>query len=114
MSAAHYNLDNLLLIIDYNGLQIDGTKDEVMNVRPLGEKFKAFGWHTISVDGHDIESIIAGCNHAKTIKGKPTVIIAETVKGKGVSYMENKAGWHGKAPSDEELAIALEELGGNN
>lgn len=113
MSAAHFNLDNLLLIIDYNGLQIDGTNKEVMNVRPVGEKFKAFGWHTIAVDGHDIESIIAGCNHAKTIKGKPTVIIAETVKGKGVSYMEDKAGWHGKAPSDEELAIALEELGGN-
>jgi transketolase len=114
MSAAHYNLDNLLVIVDYNGLQIDGKNSDVMNVNPIGEKFKAFGWHTISVDGHDIEAITAGCNYAKTIKGKPTVIIAETVKGKGVSFMENQAGWHGKAPSDEELAIALKDLGGKN
>ncbi|MGI6608413.1 MAG: transketolase [Erysipelotrichaceae bacterium] len=114
MSASHYNLDNLLLIVDYNGLQIDGYNTDVMNIRPIGDKFKAFGWNTISVDGHDIESVIAACNYAETIKGQPTVVIAETVKGKGVSFMENQAGWHGKAPSDEELAIALKDLGGNN
>ncbi len=114
MAAAHFNLDNLVLIIDYNGLQIDGYNRDVMNIRPVGDKFKAFGWQTVAVDGHDIESIIAGLNYAKTVKGQPTVIIAETVKGKGVSFMEDKAGWHGKAPSDEELAIALKELGGNN
>jgi len=114
MAAAHFNLDNLVLIIDYNGLQIDGYNRDVMNIRPVGDKFKAFGWQTVAVDGHDIESIIAGLNYAKTVKGQPAVIIAETVKGKGVSFMEDKAGWHGKALSDEELAIALKELGGNN
>lgn len=112
MAAAHYQLDNLLLIVDHNGLQIDGRNEDVMDTSPLGAKFKAFGWNVYGVDGHDIDAVTECCNMAKTVKGQPTVIIAETVKGKGVSFMENNAGWHGKAPSDDELKIALEELGG--
>ena len=114
MAAAHYHLDNLLLVVDHNGLQIDGKNEDVMNTAPLGEKFASFGWNVFGVDGHDIEAITAACQAAATVKGMPTVIIAETVKGKGVSFMENQAGWHGKAPNDEELARALEELGGND
>lgn len=114
MSAAHFKLDNLLLVVDHNKLQIDGFNKDVMNVEPIGAKFQAFGWETISCDGHDIEAITAAAKYAEKVKGKPTVIIAETVKGKGVSFMENQAGWHGKAPSDEELALALKELGGND
>ena len=112
MAASHYKLDNLLMILDHNGLQIDGRNEDVMNNAPLGEKFAAFGWNVFGVDGHDIDAVTEACKAAETVKGKPTVIIAETVKGKGVSFMENQAGWHGKAPNDEELAIALKDLGG--
>ena len=112
MAASHYKLDNLLLVVDHNGLQIDGKNEDVMNTAPLGEKFASFGWNVFGVDGHDIDAITEACKAAETVKGKPTVIIAETVKGKGVSFMENQAGWHGKAPNDAELAQALKELGG--
>lgn len=114
MAAGHYKLDNLLLIVDHNKLQIDGFNKDVMNVEPIAAKFEAFGFKTISCDGHDHQAIEKACEVAKTIKGQPTVIVAETVKGKGVSFMENQAGWHGKAPNDEQLAQALEELGGND
>ena len=113
MSASHYNLDNLLAFVDYNGLQIDGKVSDVMNPAPFEDKFRAFGWHVITLeDGHDLEAIIAACEEAKTVKGKPTVVIANTVKGKGVSFMENEAGWHGVAPSVEECQRALKELEG--
>lgn len=116
MSAAHYKLDNLLAFVDANGLQIDGSVSEVMNPNPIDEKFKAFGWNVIVLeDGNDIESVINACEEAKTVKGKPSVIVAKTVKGKGVSFMENQAGWHGVAPSAQQCAQALEELeGGRN
>lgn len=116
MSAAHYKLDNLLAFVDFNGLQIDGKITDVMNPTPIDEKFKAFGWHVIVLeDGNSIEQVIQACEEAKTVKGKPTVVIAKTTKGKGVSFMENKANWHGVAPSEEECAAALKELdGGNN
>lgn len=113
MAAAHYKLDNLLAFVDFNGLQIDGDIRTVMNPTPLDEKFKAFGWHVIVLeDGNDFEQVYAACEAAKTIKGKPTVVIAKTVKGKGVSFMENQANWHGVAPSEEECAKALAELEG--
>ena len=115
MAAAHYQLDNLLAVVDYNGLQIDGNITEVMNPLPFDEKFKAFGWHVIYLaDGHDFEAIYQACEEAKTVKGKPTVIIAKTVKGKGISFMENQANWHGVAPSEEECTRALAELKGGN
>lgn len=116
MSAAHYKLDNLLAFVDFNGLQIDGKITDVMNPTPIDEKFKAFGWHVIMLeDGNDIEQVVKACEEAKTVKGKPTVVVAKTTKGKGVSFMENKANWHGVAPSEEECAAALKELdGGNN
>lgn len=113
MAAAHYKLDNLLAFVDNNGLQIDGNVTDVMNPTPLDEKFKAFGWNVITLtDGNNLEAVIAACEVAKTIKGKPTVIVGKTVKGKGVSFMENKAGWHGTAPNAEQCAQALEELEG--
>jgi len=112
MLAAHYQLDNLTVFLDHNGLQIDGSNKEVMNIEPIDEKFRAFGWHIINIDGHSFEEIINAIEEAKNTKGKPTMIIAKTVKGKGVSFMENEAGWHGKAPSEEETVKALEELGG--
>lgn len=112
MSAAHYKLDNLTVFMDHNGLQIDGKNEDVMNIEPIDEKFKAFGWHVIKIDGHNFEEIFAALEEAKNTKGKPTMIIASTVKGKGVSFMENQAGWHGKAPSSEQAQQALEELGG--
>ena len=114
MAAGHYKLDNLLLIIDHNHLQIDGRNEDVMNNNPIGAKFEAFGWNVFGVDGHDIDAITAACKAAEEVKGKPTVIVAETIKGKGVSFMENQAGWHGKAPNDEQLAQALKDLGGND
>ncbi len=110
MFAAHYKLDNLCAVLDFNGLQIDGKVTEVMNPTPLDDKFKAFGWHVIVINGHDFEAIEAAFNEAKTVKGQPTLILAATTKGKGVSYMEDKAGWHGKAPNAEEYAQAVEEL----
>ncbi len=110
MFAAHYKLDNLTVFIDLNGLQIDGKVTEVMNPTPHDEKFKAFGWNVIVIDGHNFEEIEAAVNAAKATKGKPTAIIAKTVKGKGVSFMENQVGWHGKAPNDEQYATAMADL----
>ncbi len=111
MFAAHYKLDNLCVIIDWNGLQIDGPVSEVMDPTPHDKKLEAFGFHVISIDGHDFAQIAAAFAEAKTVKGKPTAIIAKTVKGKGISFMENKVNWHGAAPNDEQLATALAELG---
>ena len=113
MSANKYKLDNLCLIIDNNNLQIDGKVDEVMSIYPLENKFESFGFEVINIDGHNIEEIINAFEKAKTIKNKPTVIIAKTIKGKGVSFMENEASWHGKAPKEEEYKIAIEELSNN-
>ena len=110
MFAAHYKLDNLCAIIDWNGLQIDGAVKDVMNPTPLDEKFKAFGWHVIMIDAHDIEAIDAAVKEAKATKGQPTAIIAKSVKGKGVSYMENAVNWHGAAPKQEQYEIAVKEL----
>ncbi|MEG0709731.1 MAG: transketolase [Longicatena sp.] len=113
MAAAHYNLDNLLAFVDHNGLQIDGKVSDVMNPTPIDEKFKAFGWNVITLeDGNDLEQVIAACEEAKNVKGKPSVIVGKTTKGKGVSFMENQAGWHGTAPSAEQCAQALSELEG--
>ena len=110
MFAAHYNLDNLVAVIDWNGLQIDGPVAEVMNPTPHDEKFRAFGWHVISIDGHNFSEIEAAFNEARTVKGKPTAIIAKSVKGKGVSYMENACEWHGQAPKEEQYKIAISDL----
>lgn len=110
MFAAHYKLDNLCVILDWNGLQIDGPVTEVMNPTPHDKKFEAFGFHVISIDGHDFDAIEAAFAEAKSVKGKPTVIIAKTVKGKGVSYMENQVGWHGSAPNDEQYAQGVAEI----
>ena len=110
MFAAHYKLDNLCVLVDFNGLQIDGPVAEVMNPAPHDEKFKAFGFHVITIDGHDLDQIAAAFAEAKTIKGKPTAIIANTVKGKGVSFMENQVSWHGSAPNDEQYEQAIAEL----
>lgn len=112
MSAAHYGLSNLTAIVDWNGLQIDGRNDDVMKVTPIKEKFEAFGWDVIEIDGHDFSQIFDALDKARAEKEKPTAIIAKTTKGKGVSYMEDQAGWHGKAPSEEEAKQAVEELGG--
>ncbi|MBW4827703.1 MAG: transketolase [Clostridiaceae bacterium] len=112
MFAAHYKLDNLIVFLDHNGLQIDGKNEDIMNIEPVDEKFKAFGWHVISIDGHAFEEIFNAIDEAKKVEGKPTIIIAKTIKGKGVSYMEDQVGWHGKAPSKEEAEKAMEELGG--
>ena len=114
MFAAHYKLDNLCVVVDWNGLQIDGPVAEVMNPTPHDKKLEAFGFHVISIDGNDMEQIAAAFEEAKTVKGKPTAIIAKTVKGKGVSFMENQVKWHGSAPNDEQYAQALAELKGGN
>ena len=110
MTAAHYKLDNVVAIVDYNNLQIDGKVSDVMDVSPVADKFKAFNWHVIEIDGHNYDEIIKAFAEARTVKGKPTVIVANTVKGKGVSFMENNAGFHGAAPNDEEYKKAMEEL----
>ncbi len=110
MFAAHYHLDNLCAIVDWNGLQIDGKVTEVMNPTPHDEKFRAFGWHVISVDAHDFEQLEAAFAEARATVGQPTVIIAKSTKGKGVSYMENSVDWHGKAPKTEEYEIAMKDL----
>ena len=112
MSAAHNSLDNLVGILDYNGLQIDGKNDDVMTVAPVAEKFAAFGWNVIEIDGHDFTQILDAFRKARECKGKPTMIIANTIKGKGVSFMEGDAGWHGKAPDEEQTRQAVAELGG--
>ena len=110
MFAAHYKLDNLVAVLDWNGLQIDGPIAEVMNPTPHDEKFRAFGWHVISICAHDLDAIEAAFAEAKTVKGKPTVIIAKSVKGKGVSYMENACEWHGQAPKEDLYKVAIEDL----
>jgi len=110
MTSSHYKLDNLCLIIDNNNLQIDGKVNEVMSVYPIDEKFRSFGFEVFNIDGHDVNQIINALNKAKTVKGKPTAIIAKTIKGKGVSFMENQASWHGKAPKEEEYNMAMSEL----
>ena len=110
MFAAHYQLDNLVAVVDNNGLQIDGKIGDVMSPYPIDEKFAAFGWHVITINGHDFDEIEKAFNEAETVLNKPTVIIQRSTKGKGVSFMENQCGWHGKAPNDEEYAKAMEEL----
>lgn len=110
MSAAHYKLDNLIAFVDNNGLQIDGNIDDVLSPNPIDAKFAAFGWHVQVIDGHDFAQIADAIKAAKAATGKPSVIVAKTVKGKGVSYMENQAGWHGSAPNAEQVAQAMEEL----
>ncbi len=111
MAAAHYGLDNLCAIVDVNGLQIDGDVEKVMNVAPVGPKFLAFNWHVLEVDGHDVQAIARGVDEAQKTEGRPTMIIARTIKGKGVPFFEHKASYHGVPPSDDELVRALEHLG---
>lgn len=110
MFAAHYELDNLTAICDNNGLQIDGNIHEIISIEPIAEKWQAFGWNVIEIDGHDIDQIEKALSKAETIKNRPTMIIAKTIKGKGVSFMENNVDWHGVAPSKEQLKVALKEL----
>jgi len=111
MAAAHFRLDNLCAILDLNGLQIDGEVARVMNVAPAGPKFLSFNWHVVEVDGHDVGAIARALDDAAATKDQPTLVIARTVKGKGVPFFEHKASYHGVPPSDEELARALEHLG---
>lgn len=110
MFAAHYKLDNLTAFVDFNGLQIDGDITKVMNPCPIDEKFKAFGWNVIVIDAHNFDEIESAVAAAKETKGKPTMIVAKSIKGKGVSFMENKASWHGAAPNEEQYNTAIEEL----
>ena len=110
MFAGARKLDNLVLFVDNNGLQIDGNIADVCSPYPIDKKFEAFNFHVININGNDFDEIAAALKEARETKGMPTAIIAKTIKGKGVSYMENQAGWHGKAPNDEEFAIAMEEL----
>ena len=110
MFAAHYKLDNLTAFLDFNGLQIDGDIREVMNSTPIDKKFEAFNWNVITIDGHDFDQIRNAIDEAKSVKGKPTIIISKCVKGKGVSFMENQAGWHGAAPNKEQYEQAIAEL----
>ncbi|MBQ6938054.1 MAG: transketolase, partial [Clostridia bacterium] len=110
MFAAHYKLDNLTAFLDFNGLQIDGDIREVMNSTPIDKKFEAFNWNVITIDGHDYDQIRNAIDEAQKVKGKPTIIIAKCVKGKGVSFMENQAGWHGAAPNKEQFEQAIAEL----
>ncbi|WP_346930206.1 transketolase [Clostridium sp.] len=113
MCAAHYKLDNLTAFVDYNGLQIDGDIDKVMNPNPIADKFVAFGWNVIYLeDGHDLVKIKEAIEAGKEVKDKPTMIVCKTIKGKGVSFMENQASWHGSAPSKEQCEMALKEIGG--
>ena len=111
MLASHYHLDNLTAILDHNGLQIDGKNEDVMTIKPIDKKFEAFGWHVIKAEGNDFGSLEKAFEERKSVKGKPAIIIAETIKGKGCSFMENEAGWHGKAPNDEQFCKAMEEMG---
>ena len=114
MCAAHYKLNNLTAFIDFNGLQIDGDITKVMNPCPIDKKFEAFGWNVLVIDGHNYEEIIDAIEKAKECKDKPTAVVCKTIKGKGVSFMENQAEWHGIAPSREQCEAALKELGGEN
>ncbi|MBR2783554.1 MAG: transketolase [Firmicutes bacterium] len=111
MLAAHYRLDNLIAFLDHNHLQIDGNIERVLSPEPLADKWRAFGWQVLEIDGHDIAAIRAAVEEAKAVTGRPVMIVAETVKGKGVSFMENQASWHGSAPNAEQAAQALRELG---
>ena len=113
MTSAHYKLDNIIAILDFNGLQIDGSNKELMNIEPIDQKFLAFGWNVIKIDGHDFNAIGNAIDEAKASNGKPTIIIAKTIKGKGVSFMENNTGWHGTAPNGEQTKAAIEELEGS-
>ena len=113
MTSSKYKLDNLCVFVDNNNLQIDGTIDKVINPYPIDKKFEDFGFNVININGHEIKEIEDALNSAKECKGKPTAIIAKTIKGKGVSFMENKVEWHGKAPNEEEYKLAIQELGGN-
>ena len=110
MTAAHFALDTVCAIVDDNGVQLDGPTCEVMNVAPLADKFRAFGWQVLSVDGHSLDALAEAFRQAAATRGRPTVLLARTVKGKGVSFMEGQPAWHGKAPNDQELAAALAEL----
>jgi transketolase len=110
LSAAHFKLDNLTAIVDYNGIQLSGRTRDIMNLEPFTQKWQAFGWHTTDIDGHDFDQILSACQGAEKIKDKPTVIVARTIKGKGVSFMENNVAFHGKAPTREEAKRALKEL----
>lgn len=110
MFAAHHKLDNIIAVVDYNNLQIDGSCSDVMNLGEIGEKFRAFGWNVLGADGHDVPALLDAFARASEAEGAPTVIVARTVKGKGVSFMEDKADWHGKAPSAEECVTAAGEL----
>lgn len=113
MAGAHYKLNNLTAFIDFNGLQIDGNIEDVMNPSPIDMKFEAFGWNTMIIDGHDMDEILLAIEKAKSCTDKPTAIVCKTVKGKGVSFMENQASWHGTAPSKEQCSQALTEIGGD-
>ena len=112
MSANKFKVDNLCAVLDWNGVQLDGTNDEIMPLGDVNAKFRAFGWNTIEIDGHDVNALHDAFEQAKTVKGQPTIILAHTIKGKGVSFMEGKSGWHGKAIDDESFAQAMKELGG--
>lgn len=114
MAAVKFKADNLCAILDWNGVQLDGTSDEIMPLGDIPAKFKAFGWNVIECDGHDLDALYEAFETAKTVKGVPTILLAHTVKGKGVSFMEGKNTWHGKAINDEEYAQAMKELGGAN
>jgi len=111
MSAAHYEIENLCAFVDNNGLQIDGNVSEIMGVNPIAAKWEAFGWNALEIDGHDLKQMYNALNNFENTTGRPTVVVGHTVKGKGVSFMENNLKFHGNAPNDEELARALEELG---
>ena len=110
MTAAQQNLDNVCAIVDNNHVQLDGTTDEVCNMEPVTDKWRAFNWHVIEADGHDLESMYNAFKEAMATKGKPSVIVAETIKGKGVSFMEGEADWHGLAPNDEQFKQAMVEV----
>jgi transketolase len=110
LSAAQFKLDNVTAIVDCNGMQLSGWIRDIMNLEPFIEKWRAFGWHTIDIDGHNFDQILSACQEAQETKGKPSVIVARTIKGKGVSFMENNAAFHGKAPTQEEAERALQEL----
>lgn len=111
MAAAHYKLDNLMAFVDHNGLQIDGRVEEVMSPLPIPDKFKAFGWEVVEIDGHDHKQIMEALNYARTVSGRPTAVVAHTIKGKGCSFMEDQVDWHGVAPKPDEVEKALAELG---
>ena len=113
LSAAKYGLDKLICVVDWNNLQIDGVVDKVKKVSPIDDKFRAFGWETFVCDGHDMQALLDTYQKAMSVKGKPVCIVAKTQKGHGVSFMEDQAGWHGKAPNDEQMAQAMAELGGD-